>query len=354
MRRAPPLAIVVDRVLAPLRAAPGWTWPVDGPVLRPFSLGADPYAAGQHRGIDIGGAVGDSVRAPAAGTVSFVGLRARRRPRGHDPDGRRVRRHAAPARLDERRHEETRRRGRGRRRRRRERRRRHAQPHVHLGVRVAADPDGYVDPLGLLARPVSRAAAGAGCRSQSSAPPRGAAGRAGGRRRERTGGDASRCPSSQAQSPAPAASRPGAEPAAVTAVRSRPRRRSPRSSRVVAPARPSARRGPRRGRAPVTAARTDRGRREPADGRRRPVGRRHVEPRPLMRAEGCAHAAAARPARGNAAGTARAATGGGRRTVPRPVGRARDATPTASVPALVAGASRPSPACRTSRRAARC
>ena len=24
------------------------------------------------------------------------------------------------------------------------------QPHVHLGVRVAADPNGYVDPLGLL------------------------------------------------------------------------------------------------------------------------------------------------------------------------------------------------------------
>ena len=25
-----------------------------------------------------------------------------------------------------------------------------SQPHVHLGIRVASDPDGYIDPLGLL------------------------------------------------------------------------------------------------------------------------------------------------------------------------------------------------------------
>ena len=30
-----------------------WTWPADGPVLRAFSFGGDPYAAGQHRGIDV-------------------------------------------------------------------------------------------------------------------------------------------------------------------------------------------------------------------------------------------------------------------------------------------------------------
>ena len=48
-------------------------WPADGPVLRPFQLGADPYAAGQHRGIDVGGAAGAPVRRPAAGTVSFAG-----------------------------------------------------------------------------------------------------------------------------------------------------------------------------------------------------------------------------------------------------------------------------------------
>ncbi|MGH3061927.1 MAG: murein hydrolase activator EnvC family protein, partial [Gaiellaceae bacterium] len=50
-----------------------WTWPVDGPVLRPFALGDDPYAAGQHRGIDVGAARGSPVRAPTAGTVSFAG-----------------------------------------------------------------------------------------------------------------------------------------------------------------------------------------------------------------------------------------------------------------------------------------
>ena len=48
---------------------------MQGPVLQPFSYDeAHPYAAGQHRGIDIGAdAVGEKVVAPAAGTVSFVG-----------------------------------------------------------------------------------------------------------------------------------------------------------------------------------------------------------------------------------------------------------------------------------------
>jgi hypothetical protein len=39
--------------------AHAWTWPVDGPVLRPFAFGSDPYAGGQHRGIDVGGALGE-------------------------------------------------------------------------------------------------------------------------------------------------------------------------------------------------------------------------------------------------------------------------------------------------------
>src|SRR5690242_13792322 len=53
--------------------AEAWTWPADGAVLRPFSLGSDPYAAGQHRGLDIAGPSGASVRAAAGGTVSFAG-----------------------------------------------------------------------------------------------------------------------------------------------------------------------------------------------------------------------------------------------------------------------------------------
>ena len=48
---------------------------MQGPVLQPFVYDeSDPYAAGQHRGIDIGAdAAGETVIAPAAGSVSFVG-----------------------------------------------------------------------------------------------------------------------------------------------------------------------------------------------------------------------------------------------------------------------------------------
>ena len=60
-------------VLAVPPAASAWSWPVDGPVLRPFSFGSDPYAAGQHRGIDIGAPSGTPVRAAAGGVVSFAG-----------------------------------------------------------------------------------------------------------------------------------------------------------------------------------------------------------------------------------------------------------------------------------------
>src|SRR5664280_3682397 len=60
---------------AMILAAPAasWTWPADGQVIRAFSLGDDPYAGGQHRGVDIAGDSGSGVRAPAAGTVSFAG-----------------------------------------------------------------------------------------------------------------------------------------------------------------------------------------------------------------------------------------------------------------------------------------
>src|SRR5450432_3839322 len=64
--------LAVALVVAP--AAGAWTWPADGPVLQPFSFDpAHPYAAGQHRGIDIGGNAGGTVAAPAAGVVTFAG-----------------------------------------------------------------------------------------------------------------------------------------------------------------------------------------------------------------------------------------------------------------------------------------
>jgi hypothetical protein len=50
-----------------------WTWPVAGPVLRPFALEGNPYAAGQHRGIDIAADEGAAVLAPSGGTVTFAG-----------------------------------------------------------------------------------------------------------------------------------------------------------------------------------------------------------------------------------------------------------------------------------------
>src|ERR671910_2755770 len=74
MRRM--LSVAVAAAAATLILVPagaGWTWPVEGPVLRPFSLAADEYEAGQHRGIDVGAAINEPVRAPVTGTVSFVG-----------------------------------------------------------------------------------------------------------------------------------------------------------------------------------------------------------------------------------------------------------------------------------------
>src|SRR5919108_2633793 len=60
-------------VLACAPPASAWTWPVDGPVLRPFAFGNDPYAGGQHRGVDIGASPDAPVLAPASGQVTFAG-----------------------------------------------------------------------------------------------------------------------------------------------------------------------------------------------------------------------------------------------------------------------------------------
>ena len=59
--------------LALSREAAAWSWQADGAVVRSFALGADVYAAGQHRGIDVAGPDGSAVKAPAAGVVSFSG-----------------------------------------------------------------------------------------------------------------------------------------------------------------------------------------------------------------------------------------------------------------------------------------
>ena len=72
MRRVLLVAALAALLVAPVARA--WTWPVDGPVLQPFSFDpAHPYAAGEHRGIDIAAGTGEVVLAPAAGTVTFSG-----------------------------------------------------------------------------------------------------------------------------------------------------------------------------------------------------------------------------------------------------------------------------------------
>ncbi|HEX4931103.1 MAG TPA: M23 family metallopeptidase, partial [Gaiellaceae bacterium] len=142
------LVLLVALAAAP--AAPAWIWPVAGPVLRPFSLGPDTYAAGQHRGVDIGAEVGSPVLAPASGTVSFVGSipSGGRAVTIQTPDGYAVtllqlgstgvlrgslvEEGAVVGAVGESADVVT------------------SAAHVHLGVRVAAESDGYVDPLRLL------------------------------------------------------------------------------------------------------------------------------------------------------------------------------------------------------------
>ncbi|MGH3030917.1 MAG: peptidoglycan DD-metalloendopeptidase family protein, partial [Gaiellaceae bacterium] len=150
MKRLVALLPVLIALQAGVPPALAWTWPVDGPVLRPFVLGDDPYAAGQHRGIDLGAGAGVAVRAPAAGAVTFAGTvpGGGRTVTIQTSDGYSVTlvhlgslgvgRGAAvaegsavgtvgPSGEPE-----------------------LAEPYVHLGVRRTADEHGYLDPLALL------------------------------------------------------------------------------------------------------------------------------------------------------------------------------------------------------------
>jgi hypothetical protein len=65
-------------VLAFLLLAPPawaeWSWPVRGEVITPYRNGTDPYASGQHRGIDIAAATETTVVAATSGEVRFAGM----------------------------------------------------------------------------------------------------------------------------------------------------------------------------------------------------------------------------------------------------------------------------------------
>jgi hypothetical protein len=144
------LLLVVFLIWTP--AAYAWSWPVQGPVLQPFSYDeSHPYASGQHRGIDIGvDAAGEAVLAPAAGTVSFAGTVGTNGKTitvetadGYSvtlthlgsiavAKGATVAEQDAVGTIGPSGTPEV------------------DRPYVHLGIRVTDDPNGYVDPLGLL------------------------------------------------------------------------------------------------------------------------------------------------------------------------------------------------------------
>src|SRR5215218_9475563 len=149
-RKATTALILVVLVLVAPASAAAWSWPSDGPVLRGFDFGGSEYHEHGHSGIDVGGAAGAAVRAPAAGQVSFAGWLPRngRTVTIRTPDGYAVTLlHLGTILASE---------GDG-----------VAEaepvgtigpsgdvefdvPYVHLGIRRADDPKGYVDPLTLL------------------------------------------------------------------------------------------------------------------------------------------------------------------------------------------------------------
>jgi MYXO-CTERM domain-containing protein len=152
------LPLVVLLAWAP--AAYAWSWPVEGSVLQPFTYDeSQPYASGQHRGIDIGAdAAGEQVDAPAAGMVSFAGsvptngecvtiqtpdgftvtlthLGTLLVAKGASVDEGQAVATIGPSGTPE-----------------------FDRPYVHLGIRTTSDPDGYLDPLGLLPPPTPQSA----------------------------------------------------------------------------------------------------------------------------------------------------------------------------------------------------
>ena len=219
----PLLLLAVFFVLVVAPSAGAWTWPASGPVLQPYDFDpAHPYAAGQHRGIDIAGDAAATVLAPATGTVTFAGtvpssgksitiatsagdavtlthlgsLLVAAGAAVTEGDGVGT---IGPSGDPE-----------------------VAQPYVHLGVRIAAEAQGYLDPLSVLpgraAAPTSPAPAAAdpGAGRTADAPGTGAAPPA--TAAPSTTSPVATSPAPASQDASAAASEPAtAQPAAVSA-----------------------------------------------------------------------------------------------------------------------------------------
>ena len=236
MRKA--LLAAVAPLLVWTTPAYGWSWPVDGPVLRPFALGDNPYAGGQHRGIDVAAPAGSAVSAPVAGEVAFAGsvptggrtvtirtadgwsvtllhLGSVTVRRGDGVAEREPVGAVGPSGDPE-----------------------HGEPYVHVGIRRTDEEHGYVDPLLLL--PGREAPATAAERADAAAPAPDAKPDAVGDPPAPAAGGATLAPPAE-----PASSAPGATSAVA------PPRAAGAGSTPVPPGQPD---GARRGRAPAAAA----------------------------------------------------------------------------------------------------
>jgi murein DD-endopeptidase MepM/ murein hydrolase activator NlpD len=67
------LSLLALLLLATPAHAGSWRRPVDGALLEAFHIGRNPYAAGQHRGVDLAAPLGSAVRSACSGRVSFSG-----------------------------------------------------------------------------------------------------------------------------------------------------------------------------------------------------------------------------------------------------------------------------------------
>ena len=148
MRRLSRRLTLLSLVFAP--GAFAWSWPVDGAVLRPFALGDDPYAGGPapghrhrrrhrrrrsragRRTVSFVGSVPNGGRAVTIRTGDGYAVTLLQLGRLSLEEGAQVGEGESVGAVGESRDSVTK------------------APHVHLGVRVAADEHGYVDPLSLL------------------------------------------------------------------------------------------------------------------------------------------------------------------------------------------------------------